>query len=94
MKYMCISAYALSFTQQVIQASFKRLMKFSCFNLLKGVWKIFLKKGKKNKKKIFKTNTLNSFFITVLKYQVMGKLPPIAAPVRLEAEVLLGGFPN
>lgn len=94
MKYMCISVYALSFTQQVIQTSFKRLMKFSCFNLLKGVWKIFLNKGKNKTKKIFNTNILNSFFITVLKYQAMGKLPPIAAPVRLEAEVALGGFPN
>lgn len=38
------------------------------------------------RKKKFKRNILNSFFITVLKYQDMGRQHPIPAPVRLEAE--------
>lgn len=35
-------------------------------------------------KKVFKVNILNSFFITILKYQDTGRQHPIPAPGRLE----------
>lgn len=80
--------------------SFKRLMKFSCFNFLKGSLENFFFKEKQKiyilyihvcvymyiHIYIFNINILNSFFNTVLKYPATGKLHPIAAPVRLEAE--------
>lgn len=62
--------------------SFKHAMKF-CFNFLKGVWRLFFLKKSKSDNNI---NILNSFFITVLKYEDRGKLYPIPAPVRLQTE--------